>query len=176
MTASATTNPRSGETSSAIAIFHNPAAWIAARPDPAPAAPTMPPTSACDELTGMPKYQVGEVPEARGEQRREHHRDADRPRLHDFRADGLGDGDAEQERSGEVRSAASVSAPRALIAREAIDRGDDVRAVVEAVEKVERQRHGDQHERAASRPTWSRLRGEGRVSRTVRRRASRRCG
>jgi hypothetical protein len=50
--------PSSGETKMKAAVFRMPGASSGATPALATVAPINPPISACDELDGMPKYQV----------------------------------------------------------------------------------------------------------------------
>jgi hypothetical protein len=50
--------PIKGETIKVTKIFTNPGSIIAFQPAPITTAPTSPPTMACDELLGKPKYQV----------------------------------------------------------------------------------------------------------------------
>src|SRR4030042_5855528 len=53
-----TMRPIMGEISNVTRIFINPGSRIAFQPAPITTAPTNPPTNACDELDGNPRYQV----------------------------------------------------------------------------------------------------------------------
>jgi hypothetical protein len=129
-----------------ISVLVQPAAMIAPRPAFATAAPAYPPNSACDELVGRPQYHVKRSQRIAPVSPAKFHAERHDRGVDHAGADGLRDRGAERERGDEVEE----GGPRHRVARREDARRDDgrdrVRGVVEAVDEVEDQRHGDQHD------------------------------
>ena len=105
-------NPTSGLMIRLSTTLTSPGPWIARAPAWAIAEPTRPPTRACEEDEGIPKYQVTKFQNDRAEQGREDHDLRDCRRLDQPGADGRGDGRAGRAPRRSSSTAASRTAVR----------------------------------------------------------------
>src|SRR6266545_5363794 len=141
-------SPMIGESTMNTAIFWRPETIKACHPALPTAAPAIPPTRACDELVGRPRYQVITSQAMAPTSPEKMTALVSTALIDHVLGDRAGHGRSEDQECGEVeeRSPYHGQPWRQDASRD--DRRDGVGRVVEPVEEIERQGHGDdRHER-----------------------------